>query len=91
MSGPRNRIEYAKSGRAVCQNGECKKRGLKIEKGSLRQGVWVSINGNESWKWRHFGCITDRVMKTMHEHYGADAIEKLDGCDELEEKYTCVR
>jgi hypothetical protein len=30
-------------------------------------------------------------MKTMHEHYGADAIEKLDGCDELEEKYTCVR
>ncbi|ORY75118.1 poly polymerase and DNA-ligase Zn-finger region-domain-containing protein, partial [Protomyces lactucae-debilis] len=65
------RIEYAKSGRAVCQNGECKKRALKIPKGAMRLGVWVDVQGHGSYKWRHYGCITDRVMNNMHSEFGS--------------------
>ncbi|PSC71253.1 subunit of cis-Golgi transport vesicle tethering complex -Sec34p isoform D [Micractinium conductrix] len=55
------KIGYAPTGRATCQG--CKEL---IEKGTLRQGVEISIDGCEGWwKWRHWECVTNRLVSNM--------------------------
>ncbi|KAG8525794.1 uncharacterized protein KY384_000554 [Bacidia gigantensis] len=90
MSG-QYRLEIASQSRAGCQNGECKKAGIKIQKGELRHGVFVTIKDYQSWKWKHWGCVTPQVLEHMK-----DALEGnydfLDGYDELPEaEQTRVR
>lgn len=46
--------EVSAGSRAGCQATHCKKENVKIQKGELRQGVYVDIGGNQSWKWRHW-------------------------------------
>ena len=46
--------ELAKTGRSGCQNTECKKSGTKIEKGALRFGNLVDIQGNQNYMWKHW-------------------------------------
>jgi len=44
----------ARSGRAMCQNTECKHNNVKIEKGELRMGTLVTIKDQTTWKWKHW-------------------------------------
>ena len=77
-------MEYAKSARAACQGPPCKKAGVKIGKGEMRFGTWVEIPGQPrgSFKWRHFGCVTDKVIKNMQTEY-KKVEDELDGFDEM--------
>ncbi|RDW66770.1 hypothetical protein BP5796_09519 [Coleophoma crateriformis] len=62
------RVEVAVSGRAGCKATECKHAGIKIEKGELRVGTWVEIGGHGSWQWRHWGCMTGKMLENLR-HY----------------------
>ncbi|ORY80258.1 poly polymerase and DNA-ligase Zn-finger region-domain-containing protein [Leucosporidium creatinivorum] len=72
------KIEYSPSGRAVC-NGRQPCKGTKIAKGELRLGVWVDF-GSEyggSFKFHHWGCVTDRQLANMNVVFGGDASQLL--------------
>ncbi|KAF4553692.1 Poly(ADP-ribose) polymerase and DNA-Ligase Zn-finger region-containing protein [Elsinoe fawcettii] len=76
------RFEIAAQGRAGCQDTQCKKDGIKIQKGELRQGTFVQIPNSDfpaSWKWRHWGCITPRVWQNIKADFeeDPDLIENL--------------
>ncbi|CCU77469.1 zf-PARP type zinc finger protein [Blumeria hordei DH14] len=61
-------IEVASSGRAGCQSTDCKKAGTKIAKDELRMGTWVDIpDRGGSWRWRHWGCVTGKVLLNIRE------------------------
>lgn len=81
------RVEYAKTGRAVCQGPPCKKEALKIPKGDLRFGTWVDAGQFASWKWRHLGCITSTVLKNCKKEYN-NVKDELDGFEVLTEEYV---
>ena len=81
------RVEYAKSARAGCQGPICKSQGTKIEKAALRCGTWVEIpNQKGAFKWRHFGCMTDKVLQNIASTL-SNLDDELDGFDELREEY----
>ncbi|RAL07115.1 uncharacterized protein BO97DRAFT_409245 [Aspergillus homomorphus CBS 101889] len=65
------------TGRAGCQNKECKDAKVKIAKGELRHGSWVDTGNFQSWKYRHWGCVTPQVIKNLNE-----AIDELSNGDE---------
>lgn len=48
------RLEMAKTGAAKCRNPDCFKNNIKIGKGELRLGVLVTVNGHDSFHWRHW-------------------------------------
>ncbi|KAJ6516401.1 hypothetical protein C8R45DRAFT_243431 [Mycena sanguinolenta] len=74
------RLEYASSGRAGCKGGKpCK--GTHIAKGSLRFGSIVDFQGKTSFAWRHWGCVTSRVLENVKKVH--DEAADLDGFDEL--------
>lgn len=80
------RVEYAKTGQAVCQGPPCKKESVKIGKGELRFGTWVDIGGKfASWKWRHLGCVTSKVLQNMKKEY-SNVENELDGYENLTEE-----
>lgn len=78
-------IELSVSNRAVCQTTECKKAGIKIPKDVLRFGVWVEYEDRGSWKWRHWGCVTGKVIQNIREALddgnGGYRWDYLDGYD----------
>ncbi|KAJ6616425.1 hypothetical protein B0H10DRAFT_1696163, partial [Mycena sp. CBHHK59/15] len=79
------RLEYASSNRAKCKGSfSCILRvGTVITKGELRFGSIVDFQGKTSFAWRHWGCVTPKVLsnaKTMFD----DAAD-LDGFEELED------
>lgn len=76
------RLELAKSQRSGCANLRCKDKGEKIPKGDLRQGTMVTIQERQSWKWRHWGCVTPAQIANMSSNIG-DNLDNLDGYDEL--------
>ncbi|KAG7009523.1 hypothetical protein G7Y79_00002g006380 [Physcia stellaris] len=78
------RLELAKTNRSGCVNLECKNSGEKIAKGTLRQGVLVTIKEHQSWKWRHWGCVTPTSIANMNEVIDNN-FDYLDGYDELSE------
>jgi len=59
------RIERAVTGRATCKDAVCKKNGVKIDKGDLRLGTWVTIQENASWAWKHWGCVTGKQIENL--------------------------
>ncbi|OJJ44311.1 hypothetical protein ASPZODRAFT_769959 [Penicilliopsis zonata CBS 506.65] len=83
------RLEEASTGRAGCQNKECKEAKIKIAKGELRLGSWVDTGNFQSWYWRHWGCVTPKVItnlsETLDEVSGADGkdFSELDGYEDL--------
>ncbi|KAJ5625750.1 hypothetical protein N7510_002059 [Penicillium lagena] len=88
----------AKTGRAGCQNKECKDAKVKIPKGELRVGSWVDSGNFQSWFWRHWGCVTPKmihnVMESLDELDDSSGDEKnlslLDGFDELPEEFQAT-
>ncbi|KAK9462832.1 poly polymerase and DNA-ligase Zn-finger region-domain-containing protein [Lipomyces oligophaga] len=76
------RVEISKSSRAACQGAECKSQGLKIMKGELRLGVYVTIAEHQSFQWRHWKCVTKRVMDNIKQEI--KNLDDLDGFSELD-------
>ncbi|KAK9374959.1 uncharacterized protein V1513DRAFT_458395 [Lipomyces chichibuensis] len=76
------RIENAKQGRAGCKGPACKSEGVKIGKGELRLGVFVTIGDNQSWQWRHWSCVTPQVIQNIKTKVES-LPQGLDGYDEI--------
>ncbi|KAH8827308.1 hypothetical protein DL96DRAFT_1606239 [Flagelloscypha sp. PMI_526] len=74
------RVEYASSARAGCKGPMvC----TKIGKGELRVGTLVEINGKSSFAWRHWGCVTEKILSNMKD--GIGEAKEFDGYEELKE------
>lgn len=76
------RVEYASSNRSKCK-GPKPCSGTVITKGTLRFGTLVEIHGIQSFQWKHWGCVTPKVLEKIRGQF-SDATE-LDGFDELTE------
>ncbi|KAL8954163.1 MAG: hypothetical protein Q9222_000047 [Ikaeria aurantiellina] len=76
------RVELATTKRALCKNKECKDRQIKIDKGELRLGVWVTFGEHQSWAWRHWGCVTPAQLAGIKDALEGD-MEMFDGYEEL--------
>ncbi|EJD41721.1 zf-PARP-domain-containing protein, partial [Auricularia subglabra TFB-10046 SS5] len=74
------RIEYAASGRAKCK-GPKPCMGTQIEKGAMRLGSLVDIGGHTNFSWKHWGCVTARVLTNIKKSIGEAA--ELDGYEDL--------
>ncbi|KAH7390222.1 hypothetical protein BKA64DRAFT_117823 [Cadophora sp. MPI-SDFR-AT-0126] len=61
------RVETALSKRAGCQATECKNNGVKIDKDELRLGIWVEYGDRGGWAWRHWGCVTGKVLQGLRD------------------------
>ena len=77
------RVEYARSGRSACK-GPIPCKGTKILKGGLRLGTVIEIHGDTSLAWRHWGCVTDKIITNLRNSIGDP--EDLDGVEELNEE-----
>jgi hypothetical protein len=85
---PTYRLEVASSGRAGCQNKECKDEKIKIGKNELRLGTWVDSEKFQSFFWRHWGCVTPKIIANLIEAAeetgdGNRDYTLLDGYDDL--------
>ncbi|KAL9058323.1 MAG: hypothetical protein Q9162_001778 [Coniocarpon cinnabarinum] len=63
---------------------ECKNNNVKIQKGELRQGSLVEIKENQSWHYKHWGCVTPAQFSSWQDITGGDPA-LIDGLDELPE------
>ncbi|KAJ3972469.1 zf-PARP-domain-containing protein [Lentinula raphanica] len=94
---PGYRLEYASSNRAKCKGPKpCAGRqqltflglylltgcsGSVLTKGCLRFGTTVEFQGKQSFAWRHWGCVTSKVLSNVkNEHPDASDV---DGFEEL--------
>ncbi|EKM56501.1 uncharacterized protein PHACADRAFT_253668 [Phanerochaete carnosa HHB-10118-sp] len=77
------RLEYAGSARAKCK-GPKPCAGTPIPKGALRFGSIVDFKGNTSFAWRHWGCVTSKVIENMKGQF--ENADELDGFDDLKEE-----
>lgn len=75
-------VGYATSSRAACK-GPKPCNGTKILKGELRLGTLVEIQGSQTFQWRHWGCVTPKIIRNIQDRDGiTDAID-LSGYEEL--------
>ncbi|KAB8230494.1 hypothetical protein ETB97_012516 [Aspergillus alliaceus] len=84
---PSYRLEQATTGRAGCQNKECKDQKVKIAKGELRLGSWVDSERIQAFFWRHWGCVTPKIitsLKEIVENEGEKDYDQLDGFEDLD-------
>lgn len=73
-------LGYAKLGTSKCK-GPKPCSGSKIPKGSLRFGTQVVINGNTTFAWRHYGCITAKQFENIKTDF--DQADEVDGFEDL--------
>ena len=73
---PPLKVEYAKSGRAVCSLKEC---GKTIEKGCVRIGTGAMMPGVDEvrFKWRHLCCFTTRQLASV------SSVDSIEGYEDL--------
>ncbi|EKM76509.1 hypothetical protein AGABI1DRAFT_44775 [Agaricus bisporus var. burnettii JB137-S8] len=81
MSG--YRLEYAPSARSKCK-GPKPCAGTVIAKGDFRFGTLVEFKGNHNFSWRHWGCVTPKILDNVKKSIG-EATE-IDGYDELNDE-----
>ncbi|KAK1990999.1 zf-PARP-domain-containing protein, partial [Colletotrichum falcatum] len=81
------KTEVSPNNRAGCTDGVCKKAASKCVKGSLRFGTWTTIMEHESWKWKHWGCVSGEQMAHVRDICqkadGTFDFDAFDGYDEL--------
>ncbi|EIN08917.1 zf-PARP-domain-containing protein, partial [Punctularia strigosozonata HHB-11173 SS5] len=77
------RLEYASSARAKCK-GPKPCTGTSIGKGELRCGTLIDFQGNTTFQWRHWGCVTPTIIKNMKKSFEDPA--DLDGFEDLKEE-----
>ncbi|KIL62865.1 hypothetical protein M378DRAFT_165140 [Amanita muscaria Koide BX008] len=82
MSGKQTgyRVEYANSSRAKCK-GPKPCSGTSIQKEELRFGTLVDFRGATSFAWRHWGCVTPKILQKMKEMFSDPS--DLNGYDDL--------
>lgn len=76
------RLEYASSNRAKCK-GPKPCQGTAIAKGELKFGSLVDFKGNTSFAWRHWGCVTEKILTNAKNSF--EEADELDGFEELNE------
>ncbi|KAL4870932.1 hypothetical protein BDV12DRAFT_164939 [Aspergillus spectabilis] len=81
---PSYRIDQAPTSRAGCKNKECKDEGIKILKGELRFGTWVDTENFQSFFWRHWGCVTPKIISNVIDLVGKGDDRDLDMLDGFE-------
>ncbi|OKL60667.1 hypothetical protein UA08_04021 [Talaromyces atroroseus] len=80
------RIEESPNKRAGCSVKACKDNKVKIQKGEIRLGVWIETDRFQSWSWRHWGCLTPKVIANIRnalDEGGVLNFDLLDGFEEL--------
>lgn len=55
------RTELSPNKRAGCKNTECKKAGIKFEKGECRFATQVTIDGHTSWMYKHWYVVSSPI------------------------------
>eukprot|EP00887_Chlorella_sp_A99_P006715 scaffold3.g6715.t1 len=75
FSAPACHAEYAKSPRSTCKG--CKE---KIDKAALRFGSGYQPPDADhiSYSWKHWTCVTDKVIANVNDAGGEEALEGLD-------------
>lgn len=85
MSGetlPQYCIEYARSSRSKCKGLKpCK--GTPINEGDLRFGTWVEFRANHTVVWRHWGCVTPKLLENLKKTISEPS--QLEGYNNLRE------
>lgn len=76
------RVEISPNNRATCKNKECKDDGVKILKGEVRFGTWVSTPNFESWSYKHWGCVTPAQIANLVNDTDGD-VTNVDGYEDL--------
>ncbi|KAF2863892.1 zf-PARP-domain-containing protein [Piedraia hortae CBS 480.64] len=76
------RIEVSPNNRAVCSATKCKDEKVKITKGEMRHGVMITFKDKQSWKFRHWGCVTPEIIHHWKEASEGN-MDLVDGYDEL--------
>ncbi|OAX42534.1 hypothetical protein K503DRAFT_847742 [Rhizopogon vinicolor AM-OR11-026] len=64
MVSPKHSIDYSKSSRSVCK-GPTPCTGSSIPVGSLRYGELVPGEYGETVAWRHWGCVTPDILRSL--------------------------
>ncbi|KAF9788554.1 hypothetical protein BJ322DRAFT_643949 [Thelephora terrestris] len=77
------RVEYAASARAKCK-GPKPCAGTTLAKGDLRFGSLVDFKGRTSFAWRHWGCVTPKIIENVKKSF--EDPQELDGFDELNDE-----
>ncbi|KIK65652.1 hypothetical protein GYMLUDRAFT_159512 [Collybiopsis luxurians FD-317 M1] len=77
---PGYRLEYASSNRAKCK-GPKPCNGNTLPKGGLRFGSTVEFQGKQSFAWRHWGCVTAKVLANVKAQH--PEASDIDGFEEL--------
>ncbi|KAF8906728.1 hypothetical protein CPB84DRAFT_360495 [Gymnopilus junonius] len=78
------RLEYAASARAKCKeclSGPKPCSGTPIGKGELRFGTLIDMRGVQSFVWRHWGCVTKKILENVKKNF--EEASELDGFEEL--------
>lgn len=76
------RVEYASSARSKCK-GPKPCSGTAILKGEMRLGSVIDVRGATSYVWRHWGCVTPKIISNIKNSVGD--VEDLDGFDDLKD------
>ncbi|KAF8956286.1 hypothetical protein BDZ97DRAFT_1671792 [Flammula alnicola] len=74
------RLEYASSSRAKCK-GPKPCSGTPIGKGELRFGTLADLQGHTSFFWRHWGCVTKKIIENVKKNF--EEASELDGFEDL--------
>lgn len=77
---PGYRLEYASSNRAKCK-GPKPCAGSVISKGTMRFGTTVEFQGKQSFAWRHWGCVTKKVLSNVKEQF--EKASEVDGYEDM--------
>ncbi|KAG1751540.1 SNF2 family N-terminal domain-containing protein [Suillus paluster] len=64
MASPKHSIGYSRSSRSVCK-GPAPCNGSPIQVGSLRYGQLVPGEYGETVAWRHWGCVTLDILRSL--------------------------
>ncbi|KAG0704509.1 SNF2 family N-terminal domain-containing protein [Suillus ampliporus] len=64
MAPPKHSIDYSRSSRSVCK-GPAPCNGSPIPVGSLRYGQLVPGEYGETVAWRHWGCVTPDILRSL--------------------------
>ena len=78
-----NPADVSPNNRAGCKETLCKASGIKILKGELRFASQVTINEHVGWAYKHWGCVTPKILSNAKGAIDGD-IDLLDGYDELD-------
>ncbi|WBW73904.1 zf PARP type zinc finger protein Hpz2 [Schizosaccharomyces osmophilus] len=82
QGGSGYRVEIAANSRSKCKGSLCGR--AKIPAGVVRFGTFVDSGRFQSWAWKHWGCVTPRMLKNIKNRLGEDDLKNtLDGITAL--------